>query len=188
MNSVLSDLNELPSTDDSTTTTADDSTDADSTDADSTDDSTDATATTDATDATTTDATTTDVDEATPTDDTTANAGDEIASEVETLQANLTSSTVEEIEASWTTFATKLSGDYPQVSTQIQQLSAVTTGFTTTSQWSTFFALLTENVAGLTEVATATTTPGSTATHTDSQDDLDWLFEHRNSHNNQATW
>lgn len=178
MNSVLSDLNELPSTDDSTTTTADDST----TD-DSTDDSTDATATTDSTDATTTD-----VDEATPTDDTTANAGDEIASEVETLQANLTSSTVEEIEASWTTFATKLSGDYPQVSTQIQQLSAVTTGFTTTSQWSTFFALLTENVAGITEVATATTTPESTATHTDSQDDLDWLFEHRNSHNNQATW
>lgn len=117
----------------------------------------------------------------------TTNANDEIASEIDTLKQDLANNQtpVDQIQAKWNTFAAQLSTDYPQVANQIIQLSSITSTLTTTEQWNTFIELVSETIS---QISTATTTDTATTTHTDSQADLDWLFEHRNSHNNQATW
>ncbi|KAI7887606.1 uncharacterized protein EV154DRAFT_470209 [Mucor mucedo] len=151
MDSVLSDLNELPVSDSSATAPV----------------------------ATAAAATTT---------TTTTNANEEIAAEIDTLKQDLAASQtpVDQIQTKWNTFATQLSTDYPQVASQITQLSSITSTLTTPEQWNTFIELVSETIAQIS--TTSTTTESGTTTHTDSQADLDWLFEHRNSHNNQATW
>ena len=193
------------STDDASTedaSTEDASTDDASTEDASTTDDSSADADADASDASTTDATTT---------DTTTNANQEIASEIEILKTELTANqnAVDQVQTKWNTFADKLSTDYPQVTEQIKQLSTFTTSLTTADQWTAFFNLVSNNIiqiqgnntetADTTDAANTTEdsfTPTtsvsieqtSTLTHTDSPEDLAWLFEHRNSHDNQATW
>lgn len=161
MDSVLTDLDALPATeaDNATTTEADN--------------------------ATTTEAATS--TEAATTTDTTTNANEEIAAEIELLKTDLSTNEtpVDQIQAKWTTFATKLSTDYPEVSEQINTLSIITASLTTTEEWNAFIDLVSEDIIQLQET---TTTEETTNTHTDTKDDLEWLFNHRSSHNNQATW
>lgn len=146
-----------------------------------------------ATDATTDSTTTTEkvdtVADATTSNNTT-NANQEIAAEIETLKTELSNSNVDQVQTKWTQFSTKLSTDYPQVSEQIKQLSTITASLNTSEQWNAFIDLVSKKIIQL--QATSTTTDeeeeASTASHTDSKEDLEWLFNHRNSHDNQATW
>ncbi|KAI9261023.1 hypothetical protein EDC94DRAFT_562582 [Helicostylum pulchrum] len=165
IDSVFADLDALPEADTATATT-------------------DSTTTTEKADtATTTAAATVD---ATTSNNTTTNANQEIAAEIKTLQTELSNSNVDQVQTKWTQFATKLSTDYPQVSEQIEKLSTITASLTTSEQWNAFVDLVSKKIIQL--QATSTADEASTASHTDSKEDLEWLFNHRNSHDNQATW
>lgn len=155
-------------------------------------------------DAETSDATaddTTSTDDATSTDDNTtdsttasSNANQEIAAEIELLKTDLATNDIsaDEVQTKWNTFSSKLATEYPQISEQISQLSTITEGLTDSRQWTAFINLVSEKIIqlqGTDDVTpTATADAAGTASHTNSDEDLKWLFEHRNSHDNQATW
>lgn len=112
-------------------------------------------------------------------------ANEAIAAEIETLKTNQYSS-AEEIQTEWTSFTSKLSNQYPEISEQINQLSSLTSSLTTVDQWNNFFDLVSEKIISLQQ--TTTSESEATKTHTNTKEDLDWLFSHRNDHDNQATW
>lgn len=124
----------------------------------------------------------------TTTTDTTSNANQEIAAEIDSLKSELSNSGVEQVQTKWNEFASKLSNSYPQVSEQIKKLSAITASLTTAEEWNNFMDLVSEKIIQLQGTATSTSSEATTSTHTDSNEDLEWLFNHRNSHDNQATW
>jgi hypothetical protein len=113
-----------------------------------------------------------------------ANANDAIQAEIEKLKS--TTNQVQEVQTQWNTFTAKLALDYPQVADQIQQLNTITTNLSTIEQWHAFFDLVSEKIIQLQQ--TSTTDPATSTTHTATNEDLEWLFAHRNSHDNQATW
>ncbi|GAN04530.1 conserved hypothetical protein [Mucor ambiguus] len=113
----------------------------------------------------------------------TSNANDAILAEVEKL-SELTSA--EEVQTQWTSFTSNLVTEYPRVFQQISQLNSIVSDLTTLEQWKSFFALVKEKIIQL-QATTSADSPSST-THTNSKEDLEWLFAHRNSHDNQATW
>lgn len=121
----------------------------------------------------------------TTTTTTSTTANDAILAEVEKLkEANY--GTVEEVQTQWTTFTTTLVSEYPDVSEQITQLNSIVSDLTTLEHWDAFFDLVQEKIIQL--QATASADSATSTTHTDSKEDLEWLFAHRNSHDNQATW
>ncbi|KAI9355458.1 hypothetical protein BD770DRAFT_346366 [Pilaira anomala] len=124
----------------------------------------------------------------TTTTDTTSNANQEIAAEIDSLKSELSNSSVEQVQTKWNEFASKLSSSYPQVSEQIKKISDITTSLTTAEEWNNFMDLVSEKIIQLQGTATSTSSEATTSTHTDSKEDLEWLFNHRNSHDNQATW
>lgn len=142
------------------------------------------------------DATSTD-DNDTTTESTAAsstNANQEIAAEIELLKTDLATNdiSVDEVQTKWNTFSTRLSAEYPQIAEQIKQLSTITEGLTDSRQWTAFINLVSDKIIqlqGTDDVSpTATADAAGTETHTNSNEDLKWLFDHRNSHDNQATW
>ncbi|KAI9478499.1 MAG: hypothetical protein EXX96DRAFT_571139 [Benjaminiella poitrasii] len=131
----------------------------------------------------------TEVDKTTIEATTTANANDAIASEIKTLQESNQNASVEQIQTQWNEFSSHLATEYPGVTNQINQLNTIASSLTTTEQWQAFFDLVSEKIIQLQQAdATATTEPTTSNTHTNSKEDLDWLFNHRESHDNQATW
>lgn len=123
------------------------------------------------------------------------NASQKIISEIQTLKSELANQTpVDQIQTEWKTFTGQLAAEYPDVATQINQLTSVFSALTTPDQLNNFFDLALaklqalEGDAGDDATATATATPTPSLTHTDTNEDLDWLYNHRNSHDNQATW
>jgi DNA-binding ferritin-like protein len=114
-----------------------------------------------------------------------ANANDAIIAEIEKLKST---NELEEVQTQWNEFTTKLASDYPQVANQIQQLNTITISLSTIEQWKTFFDLVSEKIIQLQQTSTSTTDAATSTTHTATNEDLEWLFDHRNSHDNQATW
>ncbi|KAI8973869.1 hypothetical protein BDB01DRAFT_807888 [Pilobolus umbonatus] len=112
-------------------------------------------------------------------------ANQEILNQVNILQSQLTDATLHSVQADWYQFITQLSLKYPNISTHINQLQVLSSALTTVDQYKAYFRLLSEKI----ELLSVTTTSNDpTNTHTNSKADLDWLFEHRNNHENQATW
>ncbi|GAA5815994.1 hypothetical protein MFLAVUS_009513 [Mucor flavus] len=175
IDSVYADLDALPEAN----TAADANTDSTAT-TEKVDTAADATTTTEKVDAV--------ADATTSNNTTTVNANQEIAAEIETLKTELSNSNVDQVQTKWTQFATKLSTDYPQVSEQIKQLSTITASLNTSEQWNAFIDLVSKKIIQLQATSTTADDEASTASHTDSKEDLEWLFNHRNSHDNQATW
>ncbi|KAL7313310.1 hypothetical protein PS15m_007071 [Mucor circinelloides] len=114
---------------------------------------------------------------------TATNANDAILTEVEKLSG---ATSVEEVQTQWTSFTANLVTTYPGVFQQIAQLNSIVSDLTTLDQWNNFFDLVKEKIIQL--QATASADSASSTTHTNSKEDLEWLFAHRNSHDNQATW
>lgn len=114
---------------------------------------------------------------------TATNANDAILTEVENLSG---ATSVEEVQTQWTSFTADLVTKYPGVFQQIAQLNSIVSDLTTLDQWNNFFDLVKEKIIQL--QATASADSASSTTHTNSKEDLEWLFAHRNSHDNQATW
>ncbi|CEP18252.1 hypothetical protein [Parasitella parasitica] len=112
-------------------------------------------------------------------------ANEAILAQVEKL-SNENYDTVDQVKNQWTSFTTTLVTEYPAVSEQITQLNSVASDLSTLEHWNTFFSLVKEKIIQL--QATSSTDSASSTTHTDSKEDLEWLFAHRNSHDNQATW
>lgn len=115
-----------------------------------------------------------------------ANANDAIVAEIEKFRST---NQVEALQTQWNASTDKLVSDYPEVAEQIQQLNSITKSLDTIEQWNTFFDLVSEKIIQLQQTSSTTTASTATSTtHTATNEDLDWLFEHRNSHDNQATW
>lgn len=119
-----------------------------------------------------------------------ASVTEKISSEIETLKTELSNEgSVDQVKSEWATFTSQLSQDYPDVATEISKLNAISSALTTSDQWSTFFDLVSSKLEELdSATATATTESSATLTHTNTQEELDWLYNHRESHDNQATW
>ncbi|KAG0737318.1 hypothetical protein G6F57_011805 [Rhizopus arrhizus] len=187
-NSVLDELDD-PSTSDSTGSNDTDDTD-DSDDSEQSTDNTTEDATENATEEPTSDTT----GESTNDDTTATTASEKIANEIQTLQSKLSNQqSIDEVQTQWKTFASQLSQDHPDIATQISQLTNISSALTTSEQLNTFYGLVLtklqtfENNSTNTNT-TATSDPSATLTHTNTQEDLDWLYNQRESHDNQATW
>lgn len=187
INSVLADLDALPS----------DSTDASSGDDDSSSTSNPAVDELDDlannSEESSDDTSSDDTSSTTTTTDT--NVSQKIISEIQTLKSELANQTpVDQVQTEWKTFTGQLAAEYPDIATQINQLTSISSALTTSDQLNNFFDLALaklqalEGDAGDDATATATATPTPSLTHTDTNEDLDWLYNHRNSHDNQATW
>ncbi|KAG0737911.1 hypothetical protein G6F33_001831 [Rhizopus arrhizus] len=114
---------------------------------------------------------------------------EKISSEIETLKTKLSNEgSVDQVKSEWATFTSQLSQDYPDFATDISKLTAISSVLTTSDQWSTYFDLVSSELEELNNVAaTITTDSSATLTHTNTQEELDWLYNHRESHDNQAT-
>ncbi|ORE10452.1 hypothetical protein BCV72DRAFT_247520 [Rhizopus microsporus var. microsporus] len=123
------------------------------------------------------------------------NVSQKIISEIQTLKSELANQTpVDQVQTEWKAFTGQLAAENPDIATQINQLTSISSALTTPDQLNNFFDLALaklqalEGDTGDDATATATATPTPSLTHTDTNEDLDWLYNHRNSHDNQATW
>ncbi|KAI9252667.1 hypothetical protein BY458DRAFT_559179 [Sporodiniella umbellata] len=117
-----------------------------------------------------------------------SNIVQEITSKIEGFQSELSSQqSIDQVKSEWATFATQISQTYPEQANEIQKLMDISSVLTTSDQLSTFNDLVLSKVKEMGQ-GSVTTEPSATLTHTNTQEDLDWLYEHRNSHDNQATW
>ncbi|KAI8646849.1 hypothetical protein BD408DRAFT_409319 [Parasitella parasitica] len=114
-----------------------------------------------------------------------ATANDAILAEVQKL-SDAHYDTVEQVKNQWASFTETLATEYPVVSEQITQLNSIASDISTLEHWNTFFNLVKEKIIQL--QATSSIDSASSTTHTSSKEDLEWLFAHRDSHDNQATW
>lgn len=112
----------------------------------------------------------------------------EITTKIEEFQSELSNEqSADQVKSEWSTFATQIAQTYPEQATEIQKLTDISSVLTTSDQLETFYDLVLSKVQDMSQ-ASSTTQSSATLTHTNTQEDLDWLYEHRNSHDNQATW
>ncbi|RCH87974.1 hypothetical protein CU098_001207, partial [Rhizopus stolonifer] len=106
-------------------------------------------------------------------DESSSDPNTDIASEIESLRSSTDS--VDELKSQWESFTTQLTSDYPSASEQISELNTLASSLTTAEQWDAFFKLVSNKII---QLPTSAADSEASTTHTDTKEDLEWLFNH----------